>query len=81
MMSIDHLPPELLLSIFSQISERNDLLQARLACKKFADAGAKFMFRRVYLAPRYHRIRKFLAITEHPIFSKTIDTIVSVILQ
>ena len=76
MMSIDHLPLEVLESIFSQISDRKDLFQARLACKKFADVGAKFMFRRVYLAPRFDRIRKFQEITEHAIFSKTIHTIV-----
>ena len=64
-----NLPEELLEEILGKLPKK-DLKKARLACTLWSIAGAKWMFERVYFAPRKASMKTFTDIAENPIFAR-----------
>ncbi|KAH0019492.1 hypothetical protein KCU78_g6769, partial [Aureobasidium melanogenum] len=72
------LPTEVLVEIFGHLPDE-DLLTARLACKKLCDAATP-RFAKVYFTERIHvvspySINALVDITEHPVLGGCVKTI------
>jgi len=74
-MSLSQLPNELLHHILSYLPATS-LKAARLTTTHLAAVGAPHLLSRIYVAPRPHTIGTFLAITTHPVFSRTVKELV-----
>lgn len=53
------IPDEILTMFLSEVSKA-DLKSARLACTRFADTGARLLFKRTYFAPRGKVMQDFV---------------------
>ena len=73
--TVQTFPNELLEKILSLVT-KPDLKSARLVCLRWRDVGAKFLFQRVYIAPRKGPVTLLENITSHPVFSKSIKEVV-----
>ncbi|KAI4115244.1 MAG: hypothetical protein LQ345_004119 [Seirophora villosa] len=70
------MPVEVILTTLEQLPRRA-LKQARLVCREWADLGARALaIDTVYLSPRDKDMEHFDAITQHPIFGKTVKHLV-----
>ncbi|KAG9676728.1 hypothetical protein KCU99_g3535, partial [Aureobasidium melanogenum] len=72
------LPTEVLVEIFKHVPDE-DLLSARLVCKKLCDAATP-QFAKVYFTERTHVVSSYsidalIKITEHPIFGDCVKTV------
>ena len=63
--SIRNMPDELLADILGKLPKES-LKKARLVCSLWSTAGAKWMFQRVYFAPRQAWMEKFTSIAANP---------------
>ncbi|KAL8826424.1 MAG: hypothetical protein Q9191_003812 [Dirinaria sp. TL-2023a] len=73
--TMDSLPNEILGGILHLLPIYS-LKDARLTCKSWRDAGARYLFRRVYFAPRYEVMDVFTNITQNPAFASNIEELV-----
>lgn len=73
--SIRNIPDELLVDILGKLPKKS-LKKARLVCSLWSTAGAKWMFQRVYFAPRQARIRKFTNIAANPNFVRNVQELI-----
>ncbi|KAI4249406.1 MAG: hypothetical protein LQ352_005661 [Teloschistes flavicans] len=69
------IPPEILIGILRHLPILS-LKDARLACKQWADVGARCLFSRIYFAPRYEVMQVFTNITQNTDFASNVDTII-----
>lgn len=72
---IQDFPTELLAAVFENLP-KSTLKRARLTSTRWSDIGAETLFQRVYFAPRRHTMQRFINITSHPVFSRTIKEVV-----
>lgn len=70
-----NLPEELLVEILGKLPKK-DLKTARLACTLWSIAGAKWMFQRVYFAPRKASIKSFTEIAANPTFARNVKELI-----
>ena len=73
--SIQNIPDELLMEILGRLP-KNDLKKARLANTLWSTAGAKWMFQRVYFAPREAPIKTFTDIAANPAFARNVKELI-----
>ena len=73
--TLQELPNELLDGIFAHLP-RADLKSARHICLRWSDVGAKYLFHRVYIAPRKGPMAILLKVASHPVFCKSIKEVV-----
>lgn len=73
--TVRNIPDELLVEILGKLPKR-DLKNARLACTLWSTAGAKWMFQRVYFAPREIPIKIFKEIGAHPAFALNVKELI-----
>lgn len=66
--TIRNIPDELLVEILGKLPKK-DLKNARLACTLWSTAGAKWLFQRVFFAPREAPIQTFTEIAANPAFA------------
>ena len=75
---LSRLPNEILLMVFEQLSLRyrqRDIPHLRLVCKRFADLGCYYLLSEAQLFLKSSQFERFRQISEHPIISKTVDTL------
>ena len=75
---LSRLPNEILHIIFEQLARRYDqqhIPRLRLVCKRFADIGSYYLCSEVHLFVKSSQFERLRQISEHPIVSKKIDTI------
>ncbi|KAI9768746.1 MAG: hypothetical protein M1840_004741 [Geoglossum simile] len=70
-----YIPPEILISIFTYLATV-DIKSARLVCNRFGALGAPFLMKTAYFAVTVNAIERFLNIANHPIFSRSIRTVI-----
>ena len=78
MFPLSRLPNEILLMVFEQLSRRcdqRDIPRLRLVCKRFADIGSYYLLSEAHLFFKSSQFERLRQISEHPIISKTIDTL------
>ena len=68
-------PDELILAIIGKLKKKY-LKRARLVCKKLAVLAAPFLLDVIYVSPHTKNTNVLEAITQHPIFSKTVKHII-----
>ena len=73
--TIRNLPDELLVEILGKLVKKN-LKSARLVCALWSTAGAKWMFQRVYFAPRKTSMKLFTDIAANPAFARNVKELV-----
>ena len=73
--SIQNMPDELLVDIFGKLPKKS-LKNARLVCSLWSTAGAKWMFQRVYFAPRQAWMEKFARIAANPNFVGNVQELI-----
>lgn len=71
---MDRLPYELLHMTFAYLRPR-DVTQARLVCKSFAEIGSDHLLSSYHLVFTKASFRKLLEISQHPIVSKSVKSI------
>ena len=74
-LTLQDFPNELLEWILCRLP-KTDLKSARLVCLRWSDVGAKFLFHRVYIAPRKGPMAILLKVASHPVFSLSIKEVV-----
>ena len=72
---LQSLPEELLVQILGYLP-KSDIKSARLTCSQSARTGAKWLFQRVYFAPRVSTIEDFINISSNPVFARTVTELV-----
>ena len=75
---LSRLPNEILHMVFEQLSLRytnRDIPCLRLVCKRFADLGSHYLLSEAHLFFKSSQFERLRQISEHPIISKTIDTL------
>ena len=78
MFPLSRLPNEILLMVFEQLSrsyDQRDIPRLRLVCKRFADLGSYYLISEAHLFFKSSQFERLRQISEHPIISKTIDTL------
>ena len=70
-----NIPDELLVEILGKLPKK-DLKNARLACTLWSTAGAKWMFQRVYFAPRELPIKTFMETAANPAFALNLKELI-----
>ena len=73
--SIRNMPDELLVDILGKLPKKS-LKKARLVCSLWSTAGAKWMFQRVYFAPRQAWMEKFTSIAANPNFVGNVQELI-----
>lgn len=73
--AIDRIPNEILIQVFLQL-DAESLKEARLACSRWAKAGAGLLFRRVCFAPHHKIMEVFANITSEPAFAAGVTELV-----
>ena len=73
--TIQDIPDEILIEILSQLPKK-DLKTARLVCTLWSTAGAKWMFQRVYFAPRKASMETFANIAANPTFARNVKELI-----
>ena len=73
--TIRNMPDELLIEILGKLPKK-DLKKARLACTLWSTAGAKWMFQRIYFAPRKVPMKTFTKIASKPAFAQNVKELV-----
>ena len=73
--TIQNIPDELLVEILGELV-RKDLKSARLVCTLWSTAGAKWMFQRVYFAPRKTSMELFTNIAANPAFARNVKELI-----
>ena len=73
--SIGITPDEVLVEILGMLPKQ-DLKIARLTCTLWSTAGAKWMFRRVYFAPRNATMKTFSSIAANPAFARNVKELI-----
>ena len=73
--TIRNLPEELLVEMLGNL-RKNDLKSARLVCTLWSTAGAKWMFQRVYFAPRQASMKVFADIAANPAFARNVKELI-----
>ena len=68
-------PNELLVNVLCRLPKK-DLLASCVTCRLISQLAAEFMFERVYFAMREAPIERLLNIAQHPVFSKTVTTLI-----
>ncbi|KAI9734696.1 MAG: ssDNA endonuclease and repair protein rad10, partial [Candelina submexicana] len=69
------LPTETLLHVCSYL-DKKDIKTARLICKAFNDCCEEFLIDRAVIAARYNTLEVLKQIASHPVFSRTVKTVV-----
>lgn len=69
------MPDEILVEILGKLPKK-DLKRARLACSLWSTAGAKWMFQRVYFAPRKIPLKTFTGIAANPVFARNVKELI-----
>ena len=75
---LSRLPNEILLMVFEQLSrgyDQRDIPRLRLVCKRFSDIGSYYLLSEAHLFFKSSQFQQLRQISEHPIISKTIDTL------
>ena len=72
---IRNMPDEILVEILGKLPKK-DLKRARLACSLWSTAGAKWMFQRVYFAPRKAPLKIFTDIAANPAFAPNVKELI-----
>ena len=72
---LDKLPSELLMEVLSWLP-KVDLKQARLSCHRLRNAGDRWLFQRLYFAPREMTMDVFNQIAANPAFSRYITELI-----
>ena len=73
--TVQNIPDELLVEILGKLPKK-DLKNARRVCNLWSTAGAKWMFQRVYFAPRTEPMRTFKKIAAQPAFAQNVKELV-----
>ena len=73
--TIWNLPDELLIETLGKLVKK-DLKSARLVCNLWSTAGAKWMFQRVYFAPRETSMKLFTNIAANPTFARSVKELI-----
>lgn len=73
--TIGTVPEEVLVDILGKLPKK-DLKKARLACTLWSIAGAKWMFQRVYFAPRKATMKTFADIAANPTFARNVKELI-----
>ena len=73
--TIRDVPDELLVEILGKLPKK-DLKKARLACTLWSTAGAKWLFQRVYFAPRKASMKTLTAIAANPVFARNVKELI-----
>ena len=73
--TIQNLPDEILVEMLGKLVKK-DLKSARLVCTLWSTAGAKWMFQRVYFAPRKTSIKLFTDIAANPNFARNVKELI-----
>ena len=73
---MDRLPVEILHGICTRLRARKNVLSFRLVCKTFAAIGAQYMLPQVPVAFLRQSFRRLKAISEHPVISQYVNTII-----
>ena len=73
--TIRSLPDELLVEMLGKLHKK-DLKSARLVCTLWSTAGAKWMFQRVYFAPRETSIKLFTDVAANPAFARNVTELI-----
>lgn len=74
-MEISGLPLELLIDTLRWLDVKS-LKEARLTCRRWGEAGAHSLYRRLYFAPREDIMKEFTEITNKPAFAANVTEIV-----
>ncbi|MCJ1450994.1 hypothetical protein MMC28_001328 [Mycoblastus sanguinarius] len=72
---VQDLPDELLVQILGSVPKL-DLKSARLTCIRWGNVGSKWLFRRVYFAPREATMQTFTNIATHPVFGRNLKALI-----
>ena len=72
---IQNVPVELLVETLGKLPKK-DLKTARLVCTLWSTAGAKWMFQRVYFAPRKASMKVFSDIAADPAFARNVKELI-----
>lgn len=73
--TIRNIPDELLIEILGKL-DKKDLKMARLTCVLWSTSGAKWMFQRVYFAPRKAPMKIFSDIAAIPAFAGNVKELI-----
>ena len=73
--TIQSLPDELLVEILGKLY-KDQLKTARLTCSLWSTASARWMFQRVYFAPREAPMKTFLDIAASPAFTQNVEELI-----
>ena len=73
--TIRNVPDEVLVEILGNLPKK-DLKKTRLACSLWSTAGAKWMFQRVYFAPRKEPMEFFARIARNPTFARNVKELI-----
>ena len=73
--TIRNLPDELLVEMLGKLLKK-DLKSARLVCTLWSTAAAKWMFQRVYFAPRKTSMKLFTDIAANPAFARNVKELI-----
>ena len=73
--TVRNVPYELLLEILGKLPKK-DLKNARLTCTLWSTVGAKWMFQRVYFAPRKATMKCFASIAANPVFARNVKELI-----
>jgi hypothetical protein len=69
------MPAEILIDIFTHLRP-GDIKSTRLVCCRFKALSAPLLIRTAYFAARVNTLEKFLNIANHPVFSRTVRTVI-----
>ena len=72
---LDKLPVEVLVEVLSSLPKA-DLKQARLSCRRLRNAGDRWLFQRIYFAPREKTMDAFKHIAANPAFNRHVTEII-----
>ena len=70
-----YVPPELLVNIIRNLP-REDIKNLRRVCTKLNCFAAPFLFERLYISSRLKDRETFTAVSEHPIFSQSVQKVI-----
>ena len=69
-----HVPAEILLSITQHLPVK-DIQNVRLTCKELEAVASRFLLTKLWISPDSKDQQKMLAVSQHPVFSHTIEEI------
>ncbi|KAI9698491.1 MAG: hypothetical protein M1836_004072 [Candelina mexicana] len=69
------IPTETLIHVCSYL-DKKDIKSARLTCKAFNDCCEEFLIDRAVIAARYGTLEALKLIVSHPVFSRTVKTVI-----